>query len=311
MRYIEAKVASSANYLNKIWNASRYILTMLPEDFKAKSFTKEDLGALEQWIINRLEETISLVTKNMDKYDFNAASSHLYNFVYDDFCSRYLEMSKVSLTSEIKEVREMTLQVLFKCLKSIIMMIYPYTPFIAEELYLSLPEHKESIMLESYPVYEKKLVDNSKVNTVTLLYEFIKDVRSYKIDNKLQPNTPVDLIIHLKDEMFDSFTIYLKRFTFGNNIEVSTSEIENKNGTLFIHDGGEIFIKEKELDEAAINKLKAMLEIENNEIKRAEKMLSNPSFIAKAPKEKVELEKEKLAKHLEAREKIEAKLKNI
>ena len=91
MRYIEAKVASSANYLNKIWNASRYILLTLPENFKERSFTKEELPALEQWVINRLEETINLVTKNMDKYDFNAASSHLYNFVYDDFCSRYLE----------------------------------------------------------------------------------------------------------------------------------------------------------------------------------------------------------------------------
>ena len=308
MRYIEAKVASSANYLNKIWNASRYILLTLPEGFKERSFTKDELPALEQWIINRLEETINLVTKNMDKYDFNAASSHLYNFVYDDFCSKYLEMSKVSFASDNKELIDITSQVLFKCLKSIIMMIYPYTPFIAEELYLSLPEHKESIMLESYPTYEKKLIDNSKMKIVQLLYDFIKDVRGYKIDNKLSPSAPVDLLIHIKDEVFDTFKVYLKRFTFGNNIEFVNEDLSNNNGTLFIHDGGELLIKEKELDAEAIKKLEAMLQVEINEIARAEKMLSNPNFLAKAPKEKVDQEKEKLAKHLEAKANIEAKL---
>ena len=217
-------------------------------------------------------------------------------------------MSKVSFGSDDKHLMDITSQVLFKCLKSIIMMIYPYTPFIAEELYLSLPGHKESIMLESYPVYEKKLIDNSKMKIVHLLYDFIKDVRGYKIDNKMSPSAPVDLLIHIKEEMFDTFKVYLKRFTFGNNIEFVNEELTSNNGTLFIHDGGELLIKEEALDAEAIKKLEAMLQVEINEINRAEKMLSNPNFIAKAPKEKIEQEKEKLAKHLEAKAKIEAKL---
>ena len=97
MRYIDEKVAASSNYLNKIWNSARYVLSVLPSDFKPKEFALDELSPIDTWIINRLFVTIKNVKNNMDKYDFNAASSHLYNYVYDDFCSNYLEMSKVTL----------------------------------------------------------------------------------------------------------------------------------------------------------------------------------------------------------------------
>ena len=97
MRYIDEKVQAAANYLNKIWNSARYVLSILGDDFAETKLNKADFSPLDQWIINRLNETIKNVTMNMEKYDFNAASNHLYNFVYDDFCSQYLEMSKVAL----------------------------------------------------------------------------------------------------------------------------------------------------------------------------------------------------------------------
>ncbi len=114
MRYIDEKVSSASNYLNKIWNSARYVLGILPEGFKEEEINKKDFAPLDQWIINRLEETIKNVTANMEKYDFNAASNHLYNFVYDDFCSQYLEMSKVSLNSGDEKSANVTRQVLVK-----------------------------------------------------------------------------------------------------------------------------------------------------------------------------------------------------
>jgi valyl-tRNA synthetase len=296
MRYIEEKVAAASNYLNKIWNSARYVLSVLPENFTSTSFDSLRLSPLDQWIINRLEDTIEKVTSNMEKYDFNAASTHLYNFVYDDFCSQYLEMSKVSLSSNNEESIKTTHQVLYKCLKSIILLIYPYTPFIAEELYLSLPEHLESIMLDSYPLMEEKLIDKSVNDEVNMLFMMIKDVRNYKIENKLAPNAKLILFLNLKIKVFEAYFTYLKRFTF-SDIQVIGEGILSKRGELKIYDFGDLLIDNQAGRDDIIARIDKEIVETKNEIARAEKMLSNESFIAKAPQEKIELEKSKLNKH--------------
>ena len=297
MRYIEEKVVASSNYLNKIWNSARYVLSVLPEGFKPSLLNKKDISPLDQWIINRLELTIKNVSHNMDRYDFNAASGHLYNFVYDDFCSQYLEMSKVALNSDDEAKKNTTLQVLYTCLKNIILLIYPYTPFIGEELYMNLPEHLESIMLESYPHYDKKLVDNSRDDEISLLFDFIHDVRNYKIENKLAPNAKMNISISLNKKMFDDFLIYLNRFTF-SDIKVVEST-DNLQGELFIHNLGSLLIDNASDKEELLAKLEKDIQTTLFEIERGEKMLANPNFINKAPKEKVALEQEKLAKNKE------------
>ncbi len=296
MRYIEEKVAAASNYLNKIWNSARYVLSVLPEGFTSVSFDSLHLSPLDQWIINRLEDTIDKVTSNMEKYDFNAASTHLYNFVYDDFCSQYLEMSKVSLSSNDEQSIKTTHQVLYKCLKAIILLIYPYTPFIAEELYLSLPKHLESVMLESYPLVEDKLIDNSVNDEVNMLFSMIKDVRNYKIENKLAPNAQLSLFLNLKIKVFDAYFTYLKRFTF-SDIQVIGEEILSKRGELKIYDFGDMLIDNQAGRGEIIARIDKEIEETKSEIARAEKMLSNDNFLTKAPQEKIELEKSKLNKH--------------
>ena len=308
MRYIEEKIQSASNYLNKIWNSARYVLSVLPEEFKEGKL--ENLSPIDKWIINRMEETIKNVTKNMDKYDFNAASGHLYNFVYDDFCSQYLEMSKVTLNGEDEKAKEATYQTLFKCLKNVILLIYPYTPFIGEELYLSLPEHKESIMLESYPLYDESLIDNSKDKEVNLLMAIIRDIRNYKIENKLAPNSKLNLEINLKINVFNGFDIYLSRFTF-SNLEFKEGDITHDRGELFVYDEGDVLIKNDQSSEELKATILKEIEKEKSEIERANKMLSNPNFLAKAPEEKVNAEKEKLRVHQENLKSLEVKLAKL
>jgi valyl-tRNA synthetase len=298
MRYIDEKVQASNNYLNKIWNSARYVLSVLPENFKPEEIKKDKLGALDQWVLNRLITTIKNVQTNMDKYDFNAASNHLYNFVYDDFCSNYLEMSKVSLNSDSSEVKNATYQTLFYCLKNIILLIYPYTPFIGEELYQNLPEHLESIMLESYPKADESLLDNSIEDSVNLLFEIIKDVRNYKIENKMAPNAKLDLTLKLRISIFEGYITYLDRFTF-SNVKVTEEDLINKKGELKLYKDADLLIT----NEAGAGEMLARIEKEiadiQKEICRCEGMLSNPNFVNKAPEFKVNLEKEKLAKHKE------------
>ena len=295
MRFIEEKINAATNYLNKIWNSARYVLSILPADFTPiKDLSSLKLMVADQWILTRLEKTIHSVTTNMDKYDYNVASSFLYNFVYDDFCSSYLELSKVSLTID-SENKNSTYQVLYYCLKSIILMIYPYTPFIAEELYQHLPNHLESIMLENYPVYRKKLMRTDCDKDIDLLLLFIKDIRSYKIENKLAPNTDLEIIFRFPVQLFSDFSTYFKRFSFSTNI--SFGDTHSKKGELYVHDGFEMLVcSNKSLDDT-LEKLEKDIALEKSEIERCEKMLSNPNFMSKAPKEKIAIEQEKLEKH--------------
>ena len=310
MRYIDEKVQAASNYLNKIWNSARYVLSILGDDFVETKLNKDDFSPLDQWIINRLNKTIENVTMNMDKYDFNAASNHLYNFVYDDFCSQYLEMSKVALGSDNEKSKNVTKQVLLTCLKNIILLIYPYTPFIAEELYCSLPNHLESVMLESYPKYDASLVDNSKDYQVELLFNLIKDVRNYKIENKLAPNANLELSLLLREEVFEDFMAYLRRFSF-SDIKIIKDNSEQKGGESHIYHEAELFIANSANKDEMKARLTKEIENLNNEIKRCQNMLNNPSFLAKAPAEKVSLEREKLQKHLDNLKVLEEKLTNL
>ena len=310
MRYIEEKVVSSSNYLNKIWNSARYVLSVLPDEFKVKEIDINSLSVADKWILNRLMVTIKNVTINMDKYDFNAASSHLYNFVYDDFCSVYLELSKVNLSANDENKKDATYQVLFKVLKDIILLIYPYTPFIGEELYLNLPQHLESVMLETYPIVEDKYFNTSLDKEMTLLLNIIKEVRNYKISNKIAPNACLELSIHIKLKVGDDFFSYLNRFTF-SNIKIIDTEITDSKGELFVYDDGELLINNESGKEEIIARLEKEILNEESEIARGEKMLSNPNFIAKAPKEKVEIEQNKLAQHKENLISLKEKLKKL
>ena len=309
MRYIDEKVQAASNYLNKIWNSARYVLSVLGDDYKEVALDKAKMSALDQWIINRLNTTIKNVIMNMDKYDFNAASNHLYNFVYDDFCSQYLEMSKVALNSDNEETKNITKAVLIKCLKNIILLIYPYTPFIAEELYCSLPSHLDSVMLETYPVYESDLVNFDKDNQVDLLFNLIKDVRNYKIENKLAPNAKLDLSLLIKEEVFSDFLVYLRRFTFSDVKLLNKGE--HVDGEGHVYNEAELYIASKDNKDELLAKLDKDIETLTNEIRRCENMLNNPNFINKAPEAKVSLEREKLAKHQENLQVLLEKRKKI
>ena len=308
MRYIEEKVASGANYLNKIWNSARYVLSVVPEGFKEVKLSKDNLSVLDKWLLTRLNLTIKNVTANMEKYDFNAASSHLYNFVYDDFCSQYLEMSKVKLYGDDAS-KNVTVTVLLKALKSIILLIYPYTPFIAEELYLNLPNHLESVMLESYPKVEKEFIFKDGLEEIELLFDMIRDVRNYKITNQLAPNAKLGLTISLKIKVSSDFATLLNRFTF-SEFEVK-DDLSTLSGDLFTYNYGSMIISSGVSKEEAKEKLKKEIAFEKSEIKRSEGMLNNPNFLAKAPKEKVETEKAKLKLHQDNLKELEEKLKKI
>jgi valyl-tRNA synthetase len=233
----------------------------------------------------------------MDKYQFSMALKNLYGFVYDDFCGHFLEMSKVSMNLESPTRKENTKQVLFRVLKDIIIMMSPYTPFIAEELYLSLPVHQDTVMLEKFPEVYKTKVSRQDEVAVEELYQAIQDIRNYKVERDLAPNHPLNIKIRANKEPFADFSKYLARFAFAKRIVID-DEIEVQGSDIsFIYSCFDIVVEESINREEALKKLNGEKEKLLFEINRSKGMLANEKFIAKAPKDKINLEKEKFQKN--------------
>ncbi len=304
-RYSKSKMQSSVNYLNKIWNASRFVLFNLPEDFTASPLDYNGLTEVDQFLLHNYEKTVAKVSSLMDKYDFGLASRYLYDFVYDDFCSNYLEMIKVVLNRPGDHTN--TYNIMYKVLRGIIMMIYPFSPFISEEIYLSIPGAKRSIMEEEYPRVSKKRFNESAANTAEII-TLIKEIRSFKSANSLAINAPLNIYISNPKFKLTPYFDILKRLCFIN--EIKEDEINETLPLINLNSvkvGLEVEINSAEL----IKKLEQELQVLDSETTRATKMLANPGFLSKAPAQKIKEEETKLAHFNEARALIIEKLKKL
>ncbi|MFI3260152.1 MAG: valine--tRNA ligase [bacterium] len=288
LRYDEEKVAASWNFLNKLWNASRYVL-MNTEDLKEVKLT--NLEDKDKWILTKYNNTIKEVKKNMEKYDFNLVGTDLYNFIWSDFCDNYIEMSKFSLD------KESTQSTLIYVLNGILKMMHPFTPFITEEIYKMISiNNKESIMLSSYPEYNKEEIYKEETEKIEETIEFIKIFRNIKLENKITK----DFELYIEKE--NDYTLINKLLKLDTQIvtekQNKTSFIVNtKNYEMVIYFEKQETEEDKLLREKNIENLKAS-------ISRRENLLSNENYVSRAPKELVEKEKESLEKEKEELSKL-------
>ena len=288
LRFDEEKIKSTWNYINKIWNAARFVLSNI-EDLKEIDLS--NLKEEDKWILTKYEKTLKLVLKHMDKYDFNIVGQELYSFIYDDFCSNYIEMAKFSLNDNI------TKSVLCYVLTGILKMLHPFMPFVTEEIYTMLPiKDAESIMISTYPTYDKKYVFKDEEIIIDDKIEFIKNFRNIKAENNMTKELKVlfentdELVINmlkLQDNLTDKELDIKSYKVVSNNIKATIyfEKVETE--------------EEKELKENQIKQLQ-------ESIARREKLLSNENYVNKAPSNIVEMDRQKLK---EEKEKLEILLK--
>ncbi|HZJ89287.1 MAG TPA: valine--tRNA ligase [Bacilli bacterium] len=304
-RYFTEKVESSVYYLNKIWNSARFVFMTLPENFKPAEINYKALNNVDKFILTKLEETVTNVTELMDKYELGLASTFLYNFVYNDFCSNYLEMVKVVLREEKDHAN--TYNVMYTTLHAILMMIYPYSPFISEEIYLAMPEHLDSIMLAKYPKVTGRTFEQA-TNEVSNTIEIIKAVRHFKNSNNIRPNERISLYVTDLTYKLDDYLPLIKRLAFVD--EVVNKEAHEELPTTVLP-----FAKISFHAAVDLAALKVALETEikklEAEIKRSEGMLKNPNFLSRAPQEKVAAEQEKYEHYKNALEVAQEKLSKL
>lgn len=286
LRYDEEKVKSTWNFVNKLWNASRYVL-MNMEDFKEENYTLEDLSLTDKWILEKLNRIIKSVRESMEKYEYHNVGNELYSFIWEDFCDWYIELSKANMNDTTKSV-------LLKVLTSILKMLHPFMPYVTEEIYQMLPiKDAKSIMISKYPVVEDYNY-TSELETIDKVLEDIVSIRNLKQSNNITKDAKVKVTVKqlLKSIYYSQLKIKEENLVDSEITDMLSSNYQSKNIDITYYYQGSKEDESKKIEE--INKLKASIE-------RREKLLANSNYVNKAPANIVEADRKKL---LEEKEKL-------
>ena len=295
LRYDEEKVASTWNFINKLWNASRFVLMNL-EGFTKENYTVETLNMSDQWILSKLESTIATVRKHMDQYDFHVVGAELYRFIWNDFCDWYIELAKINMNDTTKSV-------LVWVLTDILKMLHPFMPYVTEEIYQMLPIHDETIMTSSYPTYDATYAFDTELDDVI---ELIQKIRKAKVEYKI--GKEYQLVLNGAKKYQDILTKMLKLDVSQclDKIEDETLtclSLPYQNDTVSLYYDGSA---NKEEERLKLEENKASLE---QSITRREKLLANENYVSKAPSHIVEQERTNLEKEKAELQLIIEKLK--
>ena len=295
LKYNSEKVKSTWNFINKIWNASRFVLMNL-EDFKPSEINVDDLNLADKWILAKMNNTIKQVRINLDKYEFNNAGNELYRFIWEDFCDNYIELSKASLDNKN------TLNVLHLVLTNTLKLLHPFMPFVTEEIYSEISS--ESIMISNYPVYLDKYNFDQELKLMDEIILDITNIRNFKVAN----NVPKTAIYKLDTKYPDIYLTALKNKPEQLDLIPDDYNIINYHSNLIKLEIG--LLEETNLDDLADTLLKEQAELESV-IKRRTGLLSNENYVSKAPADLVAKEKEQLAKEELSLDKIKEQLSDL
>lgn len=314
IRFSEDKMEGYRNFMNKIWNASRFVL-MNCENVRIKNIDEiKKLTPFDKWILSKLNATTLSVTKFMDKYEVGLAASCLYEFIWNQFCDWYIELSKTALYSDDEEKRSDTASVLVYVLRETLKLVHPIIPFITEEIYDALPNRDaEDIMIAPYPEYSRSRNYRKDVVVTEIVMDVIRSIRNLRREMNVSQSRRTAIHIVPKEGMekvAKKISGYIEKLAGGSS--VSFDEPAGKNASL-VTPLGKIFIPMGELIDfdRERERIKAEIAKTDEEIARAEGKLANAGFVAKAPAALIEKEHEKLARYREQRKGLEESLKNL
>ncbi|MBO5138812.1 MAG: valine--tRNA ligase [Bacilli bacterium] len=292
LRYDESKVKSTWNFINKLWNASRFVLMNI-DGIDNSDIDLSNLTIYDKWILTKLNLVIEDVIKNMDKYDFHNVGNLLYKFIWDDFCDWYIELSKSDMNDNTKKV-------LLKCLTCILKLLHPFMPYVTDAIYEILPiKDSESIMTSDYPKPLKSEIFNDDMLLLNQIIADIIAIRNLKASN----NIGKDYFVSLDS---DYSSIYMSQLKIKED-NVVAGPVDDYNNIDYKSSNINIvyYVKKEEVDLESINKEIEMLE---KSIARREALLSNENYVNKAPKNIVDLDRSKLKEEKEKLEILKEKM---
>ena len=313
-RYSKGKVEAARNFMNKIWNASRFVL-MNAEGVEIPSVLDVKFSPADKWIISRLESCIREVTLNMGKFELGIAAGALYDFLWSDFCDWYIELCKSSLYGDDANKKAATLSVLCFVLKTSLKLLHPFVPFITEEIYQNIPGTEGSIMVSEFPRYNSKYAYKKEAKAFETVMDIIKAVRNMKVQVNCPPAKKVKLFLATPNKRLVSANANaILKLAGASEIAFVESGAEVGEKTLSqVTEGCTVFVPLGELVDIEKERERLSKELERivGEIRRADGKLQNRGFIDKAPKNLVDAERAKLEKFIEMKAKIERQIEEL
>ena len=309
-RFTEGKIESCRNFVNKLWNASRFVVMNIEKDddltFPAR------LNGADKWILTRLNDVVKDVTINLNKYEIGLAAARLYDFTWTEFCDWYIEMSKPLLYGGNKKDHSHAVAMLTYVLTSILKLLHPFIPFVTEEIYSKFAPKGSVLMVSDWPAYNKKTVFRKEERQFESLRETVVAIRNMRAEMNVPPSKRVDAFVVTDNPSFVTGVAgYLEKLAGLSSVTLVSGKDEVEGAVASVVTTlAEVLVPLGELIDTDKERERLQKEIASTsaDVERLSKLLGNAAFVAKAPQKLVDGEREKLARAEEKLAKLEEKL---
>ena len=316
LRFYWEKIEANRNFLNKIWNATRFILMNI-EDENLSNISLDSLTDTDKWILSKCNTLAKEVTQNLESYDLGVALSKIYDFIWDEYCDWYIEMVKPRLYNKEDETRKSALYTLKTVLINSLKLLHPFAPFVTEEIFTSIQDKEETIMLSKWPEFKEELNFIKEEEKIELIKTAIKGIRNIRSEMNVPNSKKAQIIISsnndLVNDTFKTSEVFFKPLAFASDIIIEEHKNAPEGAVSVVIPNGVLYMPfdelvdiEKELDRLNKEKEKLIKEVE-----RVEKKLSNEGFVSKAPERVILEEKEKMNKYKDMLEKVKEQIKSL
>ena len=316
LRFYWEKIEANRNFLNKIWNATRFILMNI-EDEDLPNISLDSLTDTDKWILSKCNTLAKEVTQNLESYDLGIALSKIYDFIWDEYCDWYIEMVKPRLYNKEDETRKSALYTLKTVLINSLKLLHPFAPFVTEEIFTSIQDKEETIMLSKWPEFKQELNFIKEEEKIELIKTAIKGIRNIRSEMNVPNSKKAQIIISsnndLVNDTFKTSEVFFKTLAFASDIIIEEHKNAPEGALSVVIPNGVLYMPfdelvdiEKELDRLNKEKEKLIKEVE-----RVEKKLSNQGFVSKAPEKVILEEKEKMNKYKDMLEKVKEQIKSL
>ena len=318
MRFYHERVEASRNFANKVWNASRFIM-MNMEGKEISADAKNNLEPVDKWILSKLNTLIKDATENMEHFELGIAVQKVYDFIWDEFCDWYIEMVKPRLyNSDDAKSQGAALYTLKTVLQDALKLLHPYMPFVTEEIFCTIQNEEESIMISKWPEYTEERNFAKEEKDIETIKEAVRGIRNVRTEMNVAPSKKAKVfVVSDKDEVLKTFTegkLFFAALAYASEVEMQKDKegiaddavsVVIANATVYIPFAELVDISQE------IERLEKEEKRLAGEIARANGMLNNEKFISKAPEAKIAEEKEKLAKYTQMMEAVKERLTQL
>ncbi len=311
MRFSDEKVKASRNFANKLWNAARFVLMYLGNDYSYPGLPK-DLAIEDKWILSKVNTLAKEVTDNLERFELGIAVAKLYDFIWDVFCDWYIEIAKIRLQSG--EGADTAKAVLVYVLTDILKLLHPFMPFITEEIYQAIPHDTESIMISKWPEYDPTLSFADEEAQMEKIMDAIRAIRNRRAEMNIPPSKKSK--VHVETVFADVFAVgseFIKRLAYASDVEIADAFGDLGNTVTIVTNDAKIYIPLGDLVdfEAEAKRLQKELAAAEEKLAFINKKLDNPGFVNKAPEKVVQQNRDEAAKLTEKIANLRSSLENL